>query len=242
MKKYILIFIIISYLSWQFIFKKPVYQQLYGYKSDITYQGQALYLDIQGLSEQQEIQQANLGGYDIEYTLKAYLQGWVRVAYVDIYDNNFHIGKKTFQVQAHDLYNKVSPLDLSLMIGKTAEDGNWQKISVKHEYRVVSWNYEYKNPPFFRIEDVSNFHILPATLSIRRGMDTIRQGDIIFIKGYLLDWKGTGKFDDVKFTTALYEGQTSDQKYGGNKLSFKCFYLYVTDLIVNGYAFNTSVE
>lgn len=236
MKKYMLIFVVASLVVWNFVLKAPVYRYVYATKSDVVYNGEPLDVSISYLSQEQPIQFARIGGYDIEYVFKASYQGWSRAVYVDVYEDDFHIGQKTLQVKINNFYNSVSPLDLSLLSGETAQEGNWQKLDVNHEYRVLHISYEYEDKPVFRYNEFSNLHILPANKKIRKGFDTINKGDIVFVKGWLLDWKGTGELKDIEFKTALSQGEISDDKYGG-KISGKCYYLYVTELIVDEYKF-----
>lgn len=236
MKKYVLIVVLMLCLFWHFIFKVPVIRHIYATPSETIYNGEVLDISIQHFTEPQDVQYARLGGYDIEYTFKSSFSGWARVVYVDVYEDDFYLGFKTEQALLDQFYDAVSPLDISLIIGETATDGNWQKISFTHEYRLLRSSYRYKDNPIYRHNEVGNVHVLPANISVRRGIDTINKGDIVFVKGWLLDWKGTEKFKDIEFKTALTHGEISKERYGG-RISGKCYYLYLTELIVGEYIF-----
>lgn len=232
---YLIVFCLL-FAIWHFYAKNITYKYIYGKKSERIYQNEPLDVKINILPDNQPIQTAKLNGYDIKYKFRASYQGWQRMVYIDVYEYDFHIGRKTRSVKLNDFYNKVSPLDLSLLSGETAQDGNWQKIDISHEYRLLKIGYRYEDAPIVKFSEYSNLHILPANKTIRRGLDTIRKGDIIFIKGWLLDFFGIGEFNGVEFTTALGQSEISDDKYGG-KIAGKCYYLFVTELIVGDYIF-----
>ena len=236
MKKYILIVVLALFLLWNFVIKVPVYRHIYGMPSDYVYNGHLLDIDIHHLAEPQEVQYARLGGYEIEYIFKASFEGWARAVYVDVYEDDFYIGLKTEQELLDEFYDSVSPLDISFVIGETAAEGNWQKIIFKHEYRLLKSKYYYKDNPIYKHNEIGNVHVLPANISVRRGIDTIKKGDVVYVKGWLLDWKGTKEFNDVEFKTAMSHGEISQEKYGG-KISGKCYYLYLTELVVGDYIF-----
>ena len=156
--------------------------------------------------------------------------------YFDKSHDDFYFGLKTEQQKLDEAYNAVAPLDLSLFIGSTAAEDNWQKINVSHEYRVLIWQYDYADKPVVNMAEISNSHIIPANNNIRRGFDTLSPGDVIFIKGYLVDWHDMGKYQEYEYKTALTPGEIADFKLGG-KVSGLCRQFYVTQLQANGYIF-----
>lgn len=54
----------------------------------------------------------------------------------------------------------------------------------------------------YKSEEAENLHLIPANESIYRGFSTIKRGDIVIIKGYLIDWRGIGDFSYFKVKTA----------------------------------------
>ncbi len=181
--------------------KVPLIQHIYGSKAE-EFSKEPLFEQITMLPQEYK-QAASFGKYEAVLSFRAEYQVTGRVVYVDIYDRSFYFGIKGSQQQLNALYNAVSPLDISLFIGETAADGNWQKIKVGHEYRVMTWRWSSADRATVNYDEVSNSHVIPASTAIRRGFDTIRKGDIVYMKGFLLDWNPVGEFADIDFKTAL---------------------------------------
>ena len=214
--------------------KVPLIQHIYGSKAE-AFAEESLFEQITMLPQEYK-QDASFGKYEAVLNFRSEYQVVGRAAYVDIYDTSFYFGFKSKQQELNTVYNAVSPLDISLFIGQTAEDGNWQKIKVTHEYRVVRWRWSSADKVTLNRDEISNSHVIPASTAIRRGFDTISRGDIVYMKGFLLDWNPLGEFDDIDFKTALTAGEIADFKLGG-RVSGLCRYFYVTELTVKGYAF-----
>ena len=234
-KKYMCAALVLVLLVAVYTFGKvPLIQHVYGSKAN-TLGEEPLFEQITMLPQEYK-QTAIFGKYEAVLNFRAEYQVTGRAVYVDIYDRSFYFGIKGPQQQLNALYNAVSPLDISLFIGQTAADGNWQKIKVGHEYRVMTWRWSSADKVTVSHDEISNSHIIPASTAIRRGFDTINKGDIVYIKGFLLDWNPVGEFADIDFKTALTPGEIADFKLGG-RISGLCRYFYVTELTVKGYAF-----
>ncbi len=223
-------------IFWISVGRIVLWQQIFG-ERQTSEAAQNLYLTekIEMLPESFE-QVARFGEYDVALRFRAVYQVYSRAMYVDIYDRDFRIGFKSLQDKYKAVYNAVSPLDLSLFIGETAAEGNWQKIDVSHEYRVVLWEWKYKDNPVVNRDEISNNHILTANLNVRRGFDTIKKGDLVYLSGYLLDWEPLGEYSDMVMKTALTPGEIADFKLGG-KTSNLCRYFYVERLETRGYVY-----
>ncbi len=233
-KKY-LIFAMLILLSGAYFFGKILLiRQIYGIETESTIEA-PLYEQITMLP-QEYCENARFGKYDVLINFRAEYQVIGRAVYVDVYDNSFYFGFKSKQQELNALYNAVSPLDISLFIGETAQDGNWQKIKVGHEYRVLTWQWQRSDKVTVNMDEISNSHVIPANTAVRRGFDTIRKGDIVYLNGFLLDWNPLGEFEDIKYKTALTAGEIADFKIGG-RISGLCRYFYVTELAVGGYMF-----
>lgn len=234
-KKYMCATLVLVLLVAVYTFGKvPLIQHVYGSKAN-TLGEEPLFEQITMLPQEYK-QTASFGKYEAVLNFRVEYQVTGRAVYVDIYDRSFYFGIKGPQQQLNALYNAVSPLDISLFIGQTAADGNWQKIKVGHEYRVMTWRWSSADKVTVSHDEISNSHIIPASTAIRRGFDTINKGDIVYIKGFLLDWNPVGEFADIDFKTALTPGEIADFKLGG-RISGLCRYFYVTELTVKGYAF-----
>lgn len=233
-KKY-LIFAMLILLSGAYFFGKILLiRQIYGIETESTIEA-PLYEQITMLPQEYR-ENARFGKYDVLINFRAEYQVIGRAVYVDVYDNSFYFGFKSKQQELNALYNAVSPLDISLFIGETAQDGNWQKIKVGHEYRVLTWQWQRSDKVTVNMDEISNSHVIPANTAVRRGFDTIRKGDIVYLNGFLLDWNPLGEFEDIKYKTALTAGEIADFKIGG-RISGLCRYFYVTELAVGGYTF-----
>lgn len=233
-KKY-LIFAMLILLSGAYFFGKILLiRQIYGIEAESTIEA-PLYEQITMLPQEYR-ENARFGKYDVLINFRAEYQVVGRAVYVDVYDNSFYFGFKSKQQELNTLYNAVSPLDISLFIGETAQDGNWQKIKVGHEYRVLTWQWQRSDKVTVNMDEISNSHVIPANTAVRRGFDTIRKGDIVYLNGFLLDWNPLGEFEDINFKTALTAGEIADFKIGG-RISGLCRYFYVTELAVGGYTF-----
>lgn len=233
-KKY-LIFAMLILLSGAYFFGKILLiRQIYGIETESTIEA-PLYEQITMLPQEYR-ENARFGKYDVLINFRAEYQVVGRAVYVDVYDNSFYFGFKSKQQELNTLYNAVSPLDISLFIGETAQDGNWQKIKVGHEYRVLTWQWQRSDKVTVNMDEISNSHVIPANTAVRRGFDTIRKGDIVYLNGFLLDWNPLGEFENINFKTALTAGEIADFKIGG-RISGLCRYFYVTELAVGGYMF-----
>lgn len=234
-KKYMRAALVLVLLVTVYTFGKvPLIQHVYGSKAN-TLGEEPLFEQITMLPQEYK-QTASFGKYEAALNFRAEYQVTGRAVYVDVYDNSFYFGFKSKQQELNTLYNAVSPLDISLFIGETAQDGNWQKIKVGHEYRVLTWQWSSADKVTVNMDEISNSHIIPASTAIRHGFDTINKGDIVYINGFLLDWNPVGEFADIDFKTALTPGEIADFKLGG-RISGLCRYFYVTELTVKGYAF-----
>lgn len=233
-KKYIAIIIVILLAFWYWQGRTLLWQRAFGTPTNPIVSDN-LFEQIEMLP-QPFTTTADFKNYKVWLNFRASYQAYARVVYVDVYDRGFYFGFKTDQQKLNEAYNAVSPLDLSLFIGKTAADGNWQKIDISHEYRTLMWQYTYSDNPTVDIAEISNSHIIPANNNIRRAFDTLSPGDIIFIKGYLIDWHDTGEFAEYEYKTALTAGEIADFKIGG-KISGLCRQFYVTYLEADGYSY-----
>lgn len=222
-------------LNWKLWIRTQLWQNVYADKTDVFPSDTPLDIRI-NLFDETASQIVTFGDYDIEIKLRAEVEMTGQVIYTDFYDQSIHIGRKSPMMQMREIYNTVSPLDLSLVTGKTGIDGNWQKFEISHEYRTLFWRYMPEDHPIVVYGDFNNLHILPATKAIRRGFDILKIGQIVRLQGFLIDWRDTGQFADYWYETARHIGQIADFKLGG-QISGLCYYFYVTSLMTDGYIY-----
>jgi len=239
MKSNKLIFFILGFIfigaCWQLFVKKYLWQQIYAAPASQTLTEEIIAERIDLLPDQ-PWQNVTINKQPIKIKFRAEHEICARIGAIDIYDDSFHIGFQSEQSKLNDFYNNVSPLDITLIVGDTAAEGNWQKIKMKHEYRVILYSWQYADHPIVHKNEISNSHIIPATTAVRRGFDTLKTGDIICLKGYLVDWSGIHHKTEINFNTALTPGEIADFYLGGQD-SGLCRQFYVTRLIADDHVY-----
>lgn len=216
--------------------KKPLYQHIWGkYTGYIPSLGDETFINIE---QNQKKQSAKIAGYNIEYRLRRKYSVKGRVVFVDWNDGWFNTWYHAARNEGTKLYNAVSPVDLSIIHGKTAEDGNWQKIKFDHEERGLITSYRYDNMPVINNDEINNNHVIPANNAIRKAISIMKVGDIVELEGYLMDWNGTGKFSWFNIETAIEPGELHTKiLFGGQQGAGLCRQFYITKISFNGYTF-----
>jgi hypothetical protein len=153
-----------------------------------------------------------------------------RIVYLDEYDKKF----SPQDYYSHPLYDALAPLDITIFIGSMAD--NWHQFKIKHEQRGAWVSVPDKKSTLYKPEEWSNVHVIPKNQTTRNGFKTIKRGDIVRIKGYLVDWQGGGIYDNFKIQTARHFADISEQRLGG-QLTLLCMQLFFTELFANGYIF-----
>lgn len=106
--------------------------------------------------------------------------------------------RATFDIQARVLSretyfwgneSELSPIDLALGWGRMSDQAVLDQISVRQGRR---WYYtRYALPPPIPEQEIirssANMHMIPADSSVERSLKKLRRGDVIRIKGYLVD-------------------------------------------------------
>jgi len=216
--------IVIGYLAWTWVLKRPVYQMLYGKPT-----AEALTITTDKIIDMpaQPVRRATVNGFDIDIQLRKQFVSTARIVYVDRYS---WLGTWYRSRDGAKLYDHVVPLDVSTVSGKTAEVVSCFEFD--HEYRFLFW----RGTCSYRDEDVNNNHVIPATPNIQKGLDILRVGDIARLEGYLVFWQGTGKYAPYRFESAVTLGEESPYIVNGTKAGL-CRQLYLTKLSFDGYTF-----
>ena len=70
------------------------------------------------------------------------------------------------------------------------------RIDVSQSGRFYYWRYEGSPPIPHREIEVSsaNMHLIPATRAIEKKLKNLRPGNVVALKGYLVDVQGEGGF------------------------------------------------
>ena len=85
--------------------------------------------------------------------------------------------------------SNLSPLDLALGWGVMSDQAVLDRITIRQSSRWYFTRYEHPAPISDQeiINHSSNMHIIPADSRIRRKLKKIRRGDVVMLKGYLVD-------------------------------------------------------
>lgn len=216
--------------------QRPLYQFLWG-----NYTGGKFEVggeEFVAFPDTEVWQKAEVGGYEIEYQIRRKYKVRGRIVFVDRNDGIVNTWYHAAANEGVKLYNAVASVDVSVIHGATAEDGNWQKLEFKHEERGLIWRYRYADKPVVNNREINNNHVIPATTAVRRAVDVMKVGEIVEMEGYLMDWKGTGKFSWFNVQTATEPGELhSEQLYGGVPGAGLCRQFYVTKVCFDGYCF-----
>ena len=225
--------IIVMYLGWNFILKRPIYQKLYGIPSNEKLQiwNQDSFIEI----PEQRIIPLQINGYDIEVQAIKSFKTVARIVYIDKYGT---LGTWARSFDEARLYDKIVPQDISIATGAVGRDPSCIKFT--HEYRVLSANRTNKpcSPEFLQnyVNEISNNHSIAASFNVQKGLDILKPGDVAAIEGYAIYWNGTGRLSHVRFESAITLGQISPQIIGGQH-GILCRQLLITKITFDGYTF-----
>lgn len=106
--------------------------------------------------------------------------------------------KASFEIRARVLSKEpyylnrtadLAPLDLALGWGEMSDSAVLKQIAISQSGRWYRFQYDLP-PPISEQQIVfnsSNMHMIPARKDIERSLKKLRKGDIVFIRGYLVD-------------------------------------------------------
>lgn len=219
---------VITYLSWNYIIKRPLYQMMYGKPS-------SEHLEIYDADQiieipDQPVQRVTANGFDIDVQLIKRFSTTTRIVYIDRYSS---LGTWYRSSDGSDLYDKVVPLDISIATGEAGRHPECYKFS--HEYRCL-WTESLCSNTESQQKHINNNHLMVTSENIQKGLEILRVGDIAYLEGYLVYWQGTGKYSYYRFESSIQLGQLTKDLYGGSKGQL-CRQLYLTKLTFDGYTF-----
>lgn len=232
-KKFFLIFFILFYL-WKNGMQEFLWQKIYASARAEYNENELSLVEVITPIETPVIEQMKFGKETVQMKKFIEYKTWARVMYVDIYDNDFYIGFKPLSAKYDKFYNTVVPLDLSLFTGEMGK--NWKGYKVSHEYRGLSVSAG--NLPYNQ-KEVSNNHIIPANNNIRRSFDIMKQGKLVYIEGFWVDWWGKVEgIYDISLDSPRELGEYHGKNYlAGGKITGKCRQMYITKVVYNGYIY-----
>ena len=106
--------------------------------------------------------------------------------------------KASFEIRARVLSKEpyylnrtaeLAPIDLALGWGAMSDSSVLDRIDISQSARWYRTRYEFPSPiPDQQIiANSSNMHMIPAGKSIERSLKKLREGDIVLIRGFLVD-------------------------------------------------------
>ena len=123
---------------------------------------------------------------------------------VDLQASTFMLGdyqltrKASFKIDARVLSKEpyylrrtadLAPIDLALGWGEMSDSAVLSQIDISQSARWYRTRYDLP-PPISEQQIVfnsSNMHMIPARKDIERSLKKLREGDVVFIRGYLVD-------------------------------------------------------
>ena len=109
---------------------------------------------------------------------------------------NFQVEAKVLSVSNYyfDQEARISPVDFALGWGKMSDESILEHIDIWQENRWYKWQSDLM--PIGKREIINssaNMHMIPDSDAIAKKLKTVRNGDLVSIKGYLVDVnKNTG--------------------------------------------------
>ena len=92
--------------------------------------------------------------------------------------------------------DRLAPVDVAFGWGRMSDETVLARIDVSQSGRFYYWRYEGSPPiPHREIElSSANMHLIPATKAIEKKLKNLRPGNVVALKGYLVDVQGEGGF------------------------------------------------
>ena len=122
---------------------------------------------------------------------------------------NFNAKAKVLSISSYnyDEMNEFSPIDIALGWGRMSDQAITDQIDIKQQHRWYVWHTDHFPIPRNEIEkSSSNVHIIPANKEIEAQLDDVLRGNIIQLKGKLVNvnkigeawvWKSSTKRSDT---------------------------------------------
>ena len=123
---------------------------------------------------------------------------------VDVQASSFQIDeyqvtkKSRFEIRARVLSTEqyylgreadLSPIDLALGWGEMSNQALLDQIDLSQSSRWYRWRYDHSIPVSDQqiIASSSNMHMIPSRISVEDSLMDLREGDVIILKGFLVD-------------------------------------------------------
>lgn len=92
--------------------------------------------------------------------------------------------------------NRLAPVDIAFGWGRMSDETVLKRIDISQSGRFYFWRYEGAEPiPRREIEMSSaNMHLIPANAAVEDKLKKVRVGQVVWLKGYLVEVKGDDGF------------------------------------------------
>ncbi|GEM84709.1 hypothetical protein [Meiothermus hypogaeus] len=96
----------------------------------------------------------------------------------------------------YDAAAAISPVDLALGWGRMSDTAVISKLNIRQSDRFYfySWSQEPPIPPAEIVVSSANMHLIPANDNIRERLERVKPGNLVKIKGYLVNVSGPDGF------------------------------------------------
>lgn len=229
--KTILLAALICGFLWTFALKKPIYQRLYGtaFSSPLTVNERDIFENLPAAPAPLVLKTSN---FSVQLTFLKLYRSTAKVVYIDRYNfmGTWYRGNRFSYI-----YDKIAPLDISTVSGRTAQPDILKHFDFSHEYRLL-WSQSKKWNELFIRDDINNNHIIPANKNISKALEILKVGDTAHMEGYLVHINGLGADKSFELKSALSSGEISHQKAGGQTTGL-CRVIYLTKIAFDGYVF-----
>ena len=137
---------------------------------------------------------------------------------------DFAIEARVLSVKRYSLGREadLSPVDLALGWGPMSDESVLKRIDISQGNRFYFWHVDEFFIPREEIEiNSANMHMIPADSEVEKSLDSIREGQVVRLQGYLVEASAS---DGWKWRSSLSRADT------GNGA---CEVIYVKTISVN---------
>ena len=206
--------------------KRPIYQRFFAkpYEKQLNVWEKDVFKDLG--DEQRKPFSKEYNKINITFVPKKAYEVTARIGILERYDTLWERFAHGYD-DNRKIYNSFSPIDLALVHGNSAYHEKFNSC-FKHEYRLL-WSCPEISQDYF-----NNYHIIPANDNLRKGLETLHNGDIVYVKGVLVNVKVPGWFE---MKTGTSHNMTHKDQFAGGQYTGMCFILYLREMPANGYIY-----
>lgn len=102
----------------------------------------------------------------------------------------------------------LSPVDFALGWGRMSDEAILKQVDISQSNRFYFWHVDHFPIPRDEIETHSaNMHMVPADSSVKKALKSVRSGQVVTIKGYLIEARAA---DGWHWTSSLTRDDTGN--------------------------------